>query len=314
MRLLTVSNLTTHFQNSHGVLKAVDGVDLHIDRGETVGIVGESGCGKSSLARSIIRLETPTSGSISYNGLELTTLSQREMRGIRRGFQMVFQDPFASLNPRHTIQEILGTPLKVHGIGSRLERVEAVRNILSVVGLPRDAAGKYPHQFSGGQRQRIGIARALVLEPELIICDEPVSALDLSIQAQILNLLVDLKEAQNLSYLFISHDLSLVRYFADRVLVMYLGKIVESGSSGEIWATPRHPYTRALLESAPDPARQRDVNRLSGELPNPHSPPKGCRFHPRCPRSSEICRNTEPELRIYSSNHAAACHHPHPAA
>lgn len=256
-----------------------------------------------------MRLVEPSSGRITFKGADVTAMTSSELRGIRRRIQMIFQDPFASLNPRQTVRTILTGPLKVHGIGDRARQREIVEAIVAQVGLPADSLDRYPHEFSGGQRQRIGIARALVLEPELVVCDEPVSALDLSIQAQILNLLVEMKKRLSLSYLFVSHDLSVVRYFSDRVLVMYLGKIVESAPTSELWASPKHPYTRALLAAVPDPARRKQAAPISGDLPSPHNPPSGCRFHTRCPLATDLCREKAPDYTLFGKNHAVACHH-----
>ena len=309
MAILSVSDLSTHYTQSGATLRAVDGVSFEIAKGETVGLVGESGCGKSTLGKSIIRLVEPKAGSIRFDGTELTGLSSGALRPLRRRLQMVFQDPFGSLNPRHSVEEILTGPLAVHGIATRRERRDKVRDIVHRVGLPPDSLGRYPHEFSGGQRQRLGIARALVLEPELIICDEPVSALDLSIQAQILNLLVGMKRELGLSYLFISHDLSVIRYFADRVLVMYLGRIVESGDHRRLYERPLHPYTRVLLAAVPDAARGRAAAGVSGELPSASNLPSGCRFHPRCPLATDLCRREEPALRELAPGRSVACHH-----
>jgi peptide/nickel transport system ATP-binding protein len=308
MSLLSVDGLRTRYVTEGRAFNAVDGVSLEVEVGETVGLVGESGCGKSTLGKTILRLLDPIEGSIRFRGNEISDLGQHALLPFRRRLQMVFQDPFGSLNPRQTVGTLLATPLKVHGRGNRSERRLRVLDILSRVGLPAEAMDRYPHEFSGGQRQRIGIARALVLEPEVIICDEPVSALDLSIQAQILNLLVDLKRSLGLSYLFISHDLSVVRYFADRVLVMYLGRIVESAGHAALWREPRHPYTRALLAAVPqpDPERPRGPVGLRGELSSAEA--GGCRFRARCPQAFDRCTAEEPALRRVASGHLAACH------
>jgi peptide/nickel transport system ATP-binding protein len=305
MSLLSVEALHTRYVSRGRTLNAVDGVSLAIEPGETVGLVGESGCGKSTLGKTILRLVEPASGSISLGGNELATLRPRAMLPFRRQMQMVFQDPLGSLNPRQTVNTLLHTPLKVHGVRNRAARV---RDMVARVGLPMEALDRYPHEFSGGQRQRIGIARALVLQPKLIVCDEPVSALDLSIQAQILNLLVDLKRDLGLSYLFISHDLSVVRYFADRVLVMYLGRIVESAGYADLWREPKHPYTRALLAAVPhpNPGRPRAPVGLNGELTTPEA--GGCRFRARCPLAFDRCTAEDPALRSVSPGHSAACH------
>jgi peptide/nickel transport system ATP-binding protein len=308
MSLLSVDGLRTRYVTRGQAINAVDGVSLDVGHGETVGLVGESGCGKSTLGKTILRLLDPVEGSIRIRGKEIADLGQHALLPFRCRMQMVFQDPFGSLNPRQTVGRLLATPLKVHGRGNRAERRRRVHEIISRVGLPAEALDRYPHEFSGGQRQRIGIARALVLEPELIVCDEPVSALDLSIQAQILNLLVDLKRDLGLSYLFISHDLSVVRYFADRVLVMYLGRIVESAGHAALWREPRHPYTRALLAAAPspDPERPRSAVALRGELSSAES--GGCRFRARCPHAFSRCDTEEPVLRAVAPGHLAACH------
>jgi len=309
MSLLSVTKLSTHYAGSGGTLRAVDDVSLQIGTGETVALVGESGCGKSTLGKTLLRLVEPTAGSIEFGGEDITRLSHRQLRGLRRRIQMIFQDPFASLNPRHTIRDILTAPLKVHQVGDRAERVRLVGAMVDRVGLSRDALDRYPHEFSGGQRQRVGIARALILNPELVVCDEPVSALDLSIQAQILNLLVGMKQDLGLSYLFISHDLSVVRYFADRVLVMYLGRIVESADHQTLWASPKHPYTAALMAAVPNPARRKQAAPIIGDLPSAQNIPDGCRFNPRCPFATDLCRAEEPEFREIGAGHRVACHY-----
>lgn len=308
MSLLSVEGLHTRYVTRGRDVNAVDGVSLSVAPGETVGLVGESGCGKSTLGKTILRLLAPSEGSIRLQGHEISDLGQAALVPYRRRMQMVFQDPFGSLNPRQTVGTLLETPLKVHGIGDQVERKRLVRELIGRVGLPEQAAQRYPHEFSGGQRQRIGIARALVLKPALVICDEPVSALDLSIQAQILNLLVDLKRDLGLAYLFISHDLSVVRYFADRILVMYLGRIVESADHTTLWRNPRHPYTRALLAAVPqaDPDRPRTAVPLRGELAAASS--GGCRFRTRCPIAEERCAKEDPLLHGVGQDHMAACH------
>ncbi|WP_047459383.1 ABC transporter ATP-binding protein [Rhizobium rhizogenes] len=309
MPLLSVDRLSTHYSANAGTVRAVDDVSLEIGEGETVALVGESGCGKSTLGKSLMRLVHPSSGRVTFKGRDVSAMSGKELRSIRRNIQMIFQDPFASLNPRQTIRAILTAPLAVHGIGDRRRRDQIAASMVEHVGLPPDALDRYPHEFSGGQRQRIGIARALILQPELVICDEPVSALDLSIQAQILNLLVEMKTELSLSYLFISHDLSVVRYFADRVLVMYLGRIVESASTSALWTGAKHPYTQALLAAVPDPSQRRQAAPITGDLPSPHNPPSGCRFHTRCPLATDLCRVEDPALRQFHGDHAVACHH-----
>ncbi|MCW5747500.1 MAG: ATP-binding cassette domain-containing protein [Alphaproteobacteria bacterium] len=309
MPLLSVRDLHTRYAVGRQVLRAVDGVSFDVAGGETVGLVGESGCGKSTLGKTILRLVPSAEGAIVLDGADITRLRDGALAPHRRRMQMIFQDPFGSLNPRQTIRTVLDTALRVHRLGDRGERARRMSEIVARVGLPADSLDRYPHEFSGGQRQRIGIARALVLNPALIVCDEPVSALDVSIQAQILNLLVDLKRDLGLSYLFISHDLSVVRYFADRVLVMYLGRIVESASHATLWRDPRHPYTRALLAAVPstDPARKRGAPPIKGEL-NTTDLPAGCRFSGRCPMAVERCRAEEPALRPVGEGHHAACH------
>src|SRR5262245_48366066 len=317
--LLEVRNLVTHFPvggglfgGRAGVVRAVDGISFAIRRGETLGLVGESGCGKTTTGRSILQLERPTSGQVIFEGRELTTLPDAELRAVRRQIQVIFQDPYASLNPRMTVGQILAEPLAVHGIvTSSTGRRARVRDLLTRVGLLPQHADRYPHQMSGGQRQRVGIARALAVEPSLIVCDEPVSALDVSIQAQIINLLEDLQSEFGLTYLFIAHDLAVVRHISDRVAVMYLGKIVEIADRRQLYENPLHPYTNALLAAVPIPdplleeRRARTV--LSGEVPSPLNPPSGCVFHPRCPIAVDRCRGEIPPLREITPGHWAAC-------
>ncbi len=315
MALLEVENLIKKFPIRGGLLgrpvayvHAVSGVSFALEQGKTLGLVGESGSGKTTLARALLRLITPDEGRIVFNGKDLTKLSASKLRKLRRDFQMIFQDPYSSLNPRMDVETILSEGLKVHGVGNKAKRRERVAELLKTVGLPPDAARKYPHVFSGGQRQRIGIARALSLLPKLIICDEPVSALDVSIQAQILNLLNDLKRDFGLTYLFISHDLKVVRHLSDRIAVMYLGKIMEHLPTSKLFET-KHPYTQALLEAVPDP---RSVGRprrlLEGEIPSPVNPPSGCVFRTRCPYAEEICQREVPMLRELTPGQEVACH------
>jgi peptide/nickel transport system ATP-binding protein len=296
-----------------GDIRAVDGVSLEIRSGETLGLVGESGCGKSTVGRAIMRLYKPTDGRIVFDGQDITTLGEGQLRPLRRRIQIVFQDPYSSLNPRHSVSRIVGEPLRVHGLANRRQAAGRVRDLLEIVGLPRDAGGRYPHEFSGGQRQRIGIARALALNPDFVVCDEPVSALDVSIQAQILNLLENLQGDFNLTYLFIAHDLAVVKHISDRIAVMYLGIIVEVSPADELYDNPLHPYTISLLSAVPipDPAveRQRKPILLAGDLPSPANPPKACRFHTRCPYVQPTrCRDEVPPLRELSSGHTVACH------
>ncbi|MED4585659.1 dipeptide ABC transporter ATP-binding protein [Brevibacillus choshinensis] len=315
--LLVVKNLKKYYPITGGVLggevgvvKAVDDVSFAVKRGETLGLVGESGCGKSTTGRSLLRLIEPTAGEIYFDGANVSSLSKDDMRKMRRDMQIVFQDPFASLNPRHNIEKILEEPLIVHGIGNSAERKKRVLEMLEVVGLSSYHARRYPHQFSGGQRQRIGIARALMLNPKLIVADEPVSALDVSIQSQVLNLMQDLQKEMGLTYLFIAHDLSVVRHISDRVGVMYLGRIVELTTSGQLYSNPLHPYTKALLSAVPtpDPDAVRDRVILQGDVPSPANPPSGCTFHTRCPHVTDECRTIRPEFRDAGNGHFVACH------
>lgn len=315
--LVKVENLKKHFPIKGGLLgktvgevKAVDGVSFFINKGETLGLVGESGCGKSTTGRMLLRLLEPSEGKIYFEGKEITALSSDEMRKMRREMQMVFQDPFASLNPRHTVEKILEEPLIVHGVKSKAERKKRVKELLDVVGLSSYHAKRYPHQFSGGQRQRIGIARALAVNPKLIIADEPVSALDVSIQAQVLNLLQDLQKKYDLTYLFIAHDLGVVRHISDRVGVMYLGNIVELSDSEQLYENPKHPYTQALMSAVPIPDVEHQKERiiLQGDVPSPSNPPKGCPFHTRCPKAMDTCTTVRPILKEIEPGHYAACH------
>ena len=311
--LLDVQDVAKHYPTDRGnVLRAVDGVTFSLAAGETLGIVGESGCGKSTLARLILHLLTPTTGTVRFDGKDLAKLSRKELRRARRHFQLIFQDPFASLDPRMTVGEIVGEPLEIHRIGNRAERAARIAALLERVGLTGDAASRYPHEFSGGQRQRIGIARAIAMEPKLIVADEPVSALDVSIQSQILNLLMDLKRDLGLSLIFISHDLSVVEHISDRVAVMYLGRMVEVAGATELYRAPAHPYTEALISAIPlpDPTRTRDRIVLTGDLPSPEHPPTGCSFHPRCPRVFDGCNELAPNLAGFvggAAGHSVAC-------
>lgn len=290
-------------------VKAVDGIDADIKRGETYGLVGESGCGKSTLGRQILRLERLTSGQIVYDGVDITGFGRPELKTLRRRMQVIFQDPFSSLNPRKTVGKIIEYPLSIHGVGDRAERSERVLSIMEEVGLHPEHARRYPHEFSGGQRQRICIARALALEPEFIVCDEPVSALDVSIQAQVVNLFKELQEKYRLTYLFISHDLNLVRYLSNRVAVMYLGRFMELASSENIYRRALHPYTEGLLAATPiaAPRLNRKLNLLPGDVPSPISPPTGCHFHPRCPQMKELCRQQVPPWREAEAGHWVRC-------
>jgi oligopeptide transport system ATP-binding protein len=318
--LLEVKDLTKHFYVGHGLLlsklgktvKAVESISFNLNEGETLGLVGESGCGKSTTGRCINRLLEASSGDIKFQDLNVRKLKSRELKQYRRDVSFIFQDPYASLNPRMTFGEIMTEPLVIHGIGTRRERQERAKEMLKIVGLNPEHIHRYPHEFSGGQRQRVGIARALMLRPKMIICDEPVSALDVSIQAQIINLLEELQEEFKLTYLFIAHDLAIVRHICDRVAVMYLGKIVEVGGWREVYNSPHHPYTQSLLSAVPvpDPDKQRQRSRiiLQGDVPSPIDPPSGCRFHTRCPIAQPICSREEPPLKKVGSGHEAACH------
>jgi oligopeptide transport system ATP-binding protein len=320
--LLEIRDLVKHFPIKSGVVidrqvgavQAVDGVTLSVKEGETLGLVGESGCGKSTLCRTVLQLIPPTSGSVQFEGKELVGLRGRGLRPLRREMQMIFQDPYASLNPRQRVGQIVGTPLRIHGLASGDSLKRQVNELLERVGLGPEHYNRFPHEFSGGQRQRIGIARALALRPKLIIADEPVSALDVSIQAQIINLLEDLQEEYRLTFIFVAHDLSVVRHVADRIAVMYLGKIVEIGPAEAVYNTPIHPYTHALLSAVPIPDPRANANRkqviLEGDVPSPANPPSACRFHTRCPRATEICSQEEPPLIDHGNAHFAACHHP----
>ena len=321
--LLAVENLTKHFPITKGVLfpkqvgavRAVDGISFTLQEGETLGIVGESGCGKSTLARCILKLIQPTSGTVVFDGQDITTYSRNDMRDIRRNMMIIFQDPFSSLNPKKRVGRLIGEALEIHGIGTEEERRKRVQELLEIVGLNPEHYRRYPHEFSGGQRQRIGVARALAVKPKLIFCDEPVSALDVSVQAQVLNLLKDLQEQFHLTYVFIAHDLSVVRHISDRVMVMYLGKAVELAERDAIYAEPRHPYTAALLDAVPVPdpalAQRRDVTVVEGDVPSPVDMPPGCSFHPRCPRFHPgHCDVEVPHLTQLGIAHEAACHYP----
>jgi oligopeptide/dipeptide ABC transporter ATP-binding protein len=322
--LLVVENLVKHFPITRGIVfqkeigrvQAVDGVSFTLSKGETLGVVGESGCGKSTMARCIMRLLDPTGGRIVFDGKDITKLNRREIMPVRRDMMMVFQDPYASLNPRKRVGAIVGEALEVHKTGTQSEIKTRVQELLDVVGLNPEHYNRFPHEFSGGQRQRIGVARALAIQPKLIVCDEPVSALDVSVQAQILNLLKRLQREFDLTYVFIAHDLDVVRHISDRVAVMYLGKVVELGTGSDLYNSPRHPYTGALLSAVPVPnpevARARVPIVLEGDVPSPVNPPKACRFHPRCPRfQSGVCDEVEPQLEpMEGSTHEAACHFP----
>ncbi len=320
--LLECRQLRTYFPVQGGlffgakaVCKAVDGVSLRILPGETLGLVGESGCGKSTLGKSIVRIHQPTSGEILFEGRDITRMSRHRLKPLRRQLQMIFQDPAESLNPRHSVEQILTEPFVIQGLGTPAERRRQALELLAHVGLPKDSLHRYPFEFSGGQRQRLGIARAIALQPRLIVCDEPVSALDVSIQSQVLNLLLQLQNEMSLSYLFIAHDLAVVKHVSDRIAVMYLGKIVESAPADDLYRSARHPYTRALLSAIPipDPTQKKERIILAGDVPSPIHPPSGCPFHPRCPHAQNICREQAPTLRtILGRNpqqpHEVACH------
>lgn len=322
MDLLSVENLKMHFPVHGGILYrqigtvfAVDGVSFSVSNGKTLGLVGESGCGKSTLGRALLRLYQPTAGEIKFNGRDITHIKGKQLQDIRSGMQMIFQDPFESLNPRHTVGDIICEPYKIHGIGSTSERQKKVLSLMDKVGLPADAIDRYPHEFSGGQRQRIGIARAIALNPKLIICDEPVSALDVSIQSQILNLLMDLQKEMDIAYLFIAHDLSVIKHMSDQIAVMYLGRIVEIADRESLHHQPLHPYTQALIASIPlpDPGQRQGFKALQGEVPSPMNPPAHCHFVDRCQRKQDICSQQTPPLASIEGiepSHKVACHFP----
>ena len=317
-KLLELKNVKKYFPVKAGVfrrtvdyVKAVDDVSFHIFKGETLGLVGESGCGKSTTGRTILRLLEATEGDIYFEGKNLVELGKKELRDIRKDMQIIFQDPYASLNPRMTVADIVGEPLDIHNlVDNKQERNERVLEILDTVGLSEDHMKRYPHEFSGGQRQRIGVARALAVDPKIIIADEPVSALDVSIQAQVINMMQDLQDDFDLTYLFIAHDLSVVKHISDRIAVMYLGKLVEIADKTELFENTLHPYTQALLSAIPvaDPTYDKERIILEGDVPSPVDPPSGCRFHPRCPKAMDVCSEKEPEFKDYGDGHFAACH------
>ena len=315
--ILEVNHLKKYFEITGGIMgrhvgdvKAVDDISFSVNEGEILGIVGESGCGKSTAGKSILRLIEPTDGTVKFEDRDLTDLSKEEMRQLRKDVQIIFQDPYASLNPRHNVEKIIGEPLLVHGMTNAKERRERVQELLETVGLEAYHASRYPHQFSGGQRQRIGIARALANNPKLIICDEPVSALDVSVQSQILNLMEELRDKFQLTYVFIAHDLSVVKHISDRVGVMYLGRMVEMADKHSLYDQPKHPYTQALLSAVPvaDPDIKRERIILEGDVPSPSNPPTGCAFHTRCPFAMDICHQVRPEFKKVDNRHSVACH------
>lgn len=305
--LLQVINLKKHFA---GGARAVDGISFSLEKGETLGLVGESGCGKSTTGRTLLRLTEPTAGKILYNGVDLVPLTHRQLQPLRKEIQIIFQDPYASLNPKKTIGSILAEPFLIHGVSAQRQNGEEIVELLEKVGLSADHRNRYPHEFSGGQRQRIGIARAIALKPKFIVADEPVSALDVSIQAQIINLLRDLQESMGISYLFISHDMAVVKHMCDKVAVMYLGKIVEMGPAETLYNAPLHPYTQALLAAIPPMGTGQDKSKrlIRGDVPNPANPPSGCAFHPRCPIKEAQCETLAPELKEAAPGHTVACH------
>ena len=315
--LLTVNNLEVHFPVKKGLFSrtvgyvyAVDGVSLTLEKGETIGLVGESGCGKTTTGMAILRLIEPTAGKVTFQGVDVSQMTKSQLRSLKKEMQIIFQDPYSSLNPRMTVNQILTDPMEIHGLYKGIERKDRVAYLLEKVGLSPEQGRRYPHEFSGGQRQRIGIARALVLNPQIVIGDEPVSALDVSIQAQIINLLIDLQEEFHLSYIIIAHDLAVVEHICDRIAVMYLGKIMEMASYQDLYTDPRHPYTQALLSAIPvaDPKVKKEKTILKGDVPSPINPPAGCHFHPRCPRRMEGCDKREPELINTGDDHYVACY------
>lgn len=315
--LLEVNDLIKHFPIKGGVfgrvmghVKAVDGISFYVNKGETLGLVGESGCGKTTTGKVVLRLEEATEGQILFEGKNVLDMGREEMRAMRREMQIIFQDPYSSLNPRMTVGNIIGEALEIHGLAKGKKKEKRVKELLETVGLTAHHMRRYPHEFSGGQRQRIGVARALAVDPKLIVCDEPVSALDVSIQAQVINLMEDLQDDFDLTYLFIAHDLSVVKHISDRIAVMYLGKIVEMADKNELFENPIHPYTQALLSAIPipDPTIKREKIILKGDVPSPVNPPSGCRFHTRCPYVMDICKTEEPEFVDWGDGHYAACH------